>query len=175
MNSLSFRPQLHSFDNRIVPSVTSVAPPSGQEAVAAQAAIPKHPLDGMGTGQYHVAQTQIADGGTRYDYWGKITLKGLGTFDVTGHTRGVGNAGPARATGQLVLTNEHGSITISLQGTKIQAANSPVPNEFAYRISKATGDYSNLYGGYGVMQVGYSTPTKWPAGAVVGQYQMNLL
>ncbi len=170
----SFCPSLTELGDRIVPSVTVSKPVSLAPAIVAPpvTTVPAHPLIGTGTGSYHIAQTPISGLGQRRDFFGKMSLGSLGTFDVTGSVRGNADAG-GRATGTLTLTNAQGSITISLRGP-IQSPNAAVPSEFVYTVTKATGAYQNLHGGYGLMQVNYGVAVRQPAGAVVGSYQFKL-
>lgn len=168
----TFRPTLSELGDRIVPSAVLNKPASLAPALTAPApsAVPSHPLNGTGTGAYHVAQTPVAGLGERRDFFGKMTFKGLGTFDVTGSVRAVASAG-GRATGTLYLTDAKGTITLNLRGP-IQSANGAMPSEFVYNITKATGAYESLHGGYGLIQVSFAPPVRQPAGAVVGGFQM---
>lgn len=172
MSMNTFRPTLTTLGDRIVPSAVVTKPASFAPAIVAPApsAVPSHPLVGSGTGAYHVAQTPIAGLGERRDFFGKMNFKGLGTFDVTGSVRAVADAG-GRAAGTLYLTDAKGTITLNLRGA-IQSANGAMPSEFVYNITKATGSYEHLRGGYGLIQVSFAPPVRQPAGAVVGGFQM---
>ena len=107
-----------------------------------------HPLHGTGHAHYQGPAINI-DAGTGFSFSGTADLGKLGAFKITGSVQGVGFAFNGHATGELVLTNKHGSITLTLHG-RTQSAFSPVPGELIYSISKATGDYLHT-SGYGTL------------------------
>ncbi len=174
MTLTTFRPSLSELGDRIVPNATLPKPAECLPAIVAPtpAAVPSHPLSGSGAGAYHVARTPVAGLGERRDFFGKINFAGLGTFDVTGSVRAVAAAG-GRATGTLYLSDGKGTITLNLRGP-VQAANGAMPSEFVYTVTKATGAYGHLRGGYGLVHVTFAPPVQQPAGAVVGGYTMRV-
>jgi hypothetical protein len=109
-----------------------------------------HPLHGTGTGVYHSPQV-TADAGTSFTLKGRVHLGALGSFKVTGSVQGVGMIASGRATGQLVLSNAHGTITLTLHGP-VQPAFSQVPPELVYVVSGGTGEFAHLsvYGVVGI-------------------------
>lgn len=148
---------LEELSTRILPSGTPVAPlPTGPVHTAPPVITPvpttppahsPHPLHGSGAGSY--TQPVTVDTGVGYTLTGgSVTLKGLGTFTVTGWLKGVGMIQTGRPVGQLVLTNAHGSLTVNLHGREMPAF-SPVPSELVYAIRSGTGEYAALRG-YGV-------------------------
>jgi hypothetical protein len=105
-------------------------------------------LHGTGRGTYHGPQITI-DAGTSFSLTGKTDLGGLGSFAVTGSVEGVGMIASGRATGELVLSNARGTISLALHGP-VQAAFSQPPSDLVYSVTGGTGAYRHL-GGYGVV------------------------
>ncbi len=138
--------ELHELGDRALPSSLALHPPDPLPlpAVVQHA----HPLHGSGAGTYHQPAISI-DAGTSFTLTGTADLGALGTFHVTGHVQGVGFLAQGRATGDLVLTSAHGSITLALHGPA-QPGFSAVPAELVYAVSGGTGDYSHL-SGYGTV------------------------
>ena len=120
----------------------------------ATAAVSSHPLRGAGTGTYLGPRIMI-DVGTSFTLSGTANLAGLGSFRVTGAVQGVGMIEFGRATGELVLSNSHGTITIELHGA-VQPAFSQVPSDLVYSVTKGTGDFRHLTG-YGSVAI-HRTP-----------------
>lgn len=120
-----------------------------------------HPLHGTGTGTYHEPAVTI-DAGTSFTLNGTAKLDGLGTFHVTGQVQGVGMIAWGRATGELVLTNARGTITLALHGP-VQHAFGTLPHELVYSVSGGTGAYSHVTG-YGTVGM-----TLLPAPVAFGQ------
>jgi hypothetical protein len=108
------------------------------------AGIATHPLHGTGTGTYHGPQVTI-DAGTSFTLTGTANLGALGPFTVTGSVQGVGMIASGRATGELVLSNAHGTITLALHGPVQSAFNQP-PSELVYSVTRGTGDFRHLAG-----------------------------
>ena len=138
---------LHELGDRALPSPITLYPtdPVGPVAVVARHA---HPLHGSGAGTYHQPAITI-DAGTSYSLSGTADLGALGRFQVAGQVQGVGMIAWGRTTGDLVLTNAHGSIALALHGP-VQAAFGSVPPELVYAVTGGTGDYSHL-SGYGTV------------------------
>ena len=83
-------------------------------------------------------------------------MAGLGNFEMSGWLQSTG-AQAGRTTGQLILTNSYGSITVELH-SGVRPALSPVPNELVYSITASTGVYSQTRG-YGIADFSFlSTP-----------------
>ena len=157
--------ELQALGDRALPSPITLQPPDA--GVLAAVVRPAHPLHGAGAGTYHGPAVTI-DAGTSFALTGTANLGALGTFHVTGQVQGVGFLAQGRATGELVLTNAHGSITLALHGA-VQPGFSAVPPELVYSVTGGTGDYSHL-NGYGTVGL-HTTPTpvafgQPPVGAV---------
>jgi hypothetical protein len=145
MSSPRCRLQLLELCERSLPS--AVAPlPTPLAAPAAQVA--SHPLHGTGTGTYHGPAVTI-DAGTSFTLSGTADLGSLGKFTVTGGVEGVGLIAAGRATGDLVLSDARGTITLKLHGP-VQAAFSQPPEELVYTVTGGTGAFQHL-GGYGAV------------------------
>src|SRR6185437_5876052 len=107
----TFRPTLEELNARDVPSAGGIVPPPSVSAPVQVLAPAHHPLVGLTNGNY--SQTNSAAAGASIELSGPITLAGLGTFQMTGSLHGAGPA-EGRATGQLILTNQYGSLTVDL-------------------------------------------------------------
>jgi hypothetical protein len=127
----------------------------------AAALLTAHPLHGTGTGTYHGPVVTI-DAGTSFTLTATANLGPLGTFTVTGWVQGVGMIESGRATGELVLSNAHGTITLALHGP-VQPSFSQVPPELIYSVTRGTGDFQHLRG-YGVVGM-----QRIPAPTALGQ------
>jgi hypothetical protein len=139
---------LEELNARTVPSavVPMMAAPTGV-AVAAAA---HHPLHGEGAATF-TESTANPDTGHQYTLTGEVKLKGMSAFTVNGTIQTVGFISEGHATGQLVLSNAKGSITLSLEGP-LQKGFSPPPSSFDYTITSATGAYEKETGS-GVLHV----------------------
>ena len=158
MTKNSFRPVLEELHARAIPNSGLLQPPSDIPLVHVLA--PRHhPLYGSEAGNY----TRSITGATAASYQlaGRITLAGLGNFQMTGWVQGTGASGAGRATGHLILTNAYGSMTVELHSS-IRPASSPVPLELVYSISSGTGVYAHTQG-YGIAGFSFT-----PAPAAIG-------
>jgi hypothetical protein len=155
--------ELLELGDRALPSPIVLQPLDPPVALAAVVQSAAHPLHGFGAGRYRTPEVSI-DAGTSFTLTGTAYLNGLGNFHVTGQVNGVGMIASGRATGELVLTNAHGTITLTLHGPTQQAF-SPIPRELVYVVSGGTGSYSHL-SGYGTVGIALS-----PAPVAVGHPQ----
>jgi hypothetical protein len=135
--------------DRILPSGSSVTP-SALGSAAKTATAPHHPLQGTGTAAYHEPRITV-DTGMSLSLLGHGRLGDLGTFQVSGSINGVGLINKGRATGELVLKNSHGTITVNVHGP-VQPSFAPIPRALVYVIAKGTGDFQHL-AGYGSLNV----------------------
>jgi hypothetical protein len=145
---------------RALPSAVGLQPIIEHGGIA-PATVDTHPLHGTGTGTYHGPRITI-DAGTSFTLSGTANLAGLGTLRVTGSVQGVGLIAFGRASGELVLSNSHGTITIDLHGA-VQRAFSQVPSDLVYSVTKGTGDFRHLTG-YGSVAI-----HRMPAPVAFGQ------
>lgn len=134
---------------RALPSVVGPQPVVEHTGVV-PAAVATHPLHGTAMGTYEMPQITI-DAGTSFALKGTAKLSSLGSFRVTGNVHGVGMIAFGRATGELVLSNGHGTITIAVHGA-VQPAFSQVPSNLVYSVIKGTGDFRHLTG-YGSLAI----------------------
>jgi hypothetical protein len=81
---------------------------------------------------------------------------------MTGSVQGVGMIASGRATGELVLSNAHGTITLALHGP-LQAGFSQPPSELVYSVARGTGNFQHLRG-YGTVAM-----QRIPAPTALGQ------
>ncbi len=133
---------------RTLPSVTVVLPPVTLGTVAVSST--SHPLHGTASGTYVGSSTNI-DAGPSWTLSATADLGSLGTFKVTGWVEAVGLVNQGRATGELILSNSQGTITLALHGG-MQKGLSPLPPELVYAISGSTGAYQHM-AGYGVVGI----------------------
>ncbi len=145
---------------RALPSVVGPQPVTEHMGMS-PAAVTTHPLHGTGTGYYNGPRVTI-DAGTGFTLTATAKLATLGSFRVTGSVQGVGLIAFGRATGEWVLSNTHGSITIELHGA-VQSAFSQVPSNLVYSVTKGTGDFRHLKG-YGIVAI-----ERMPAPIAFGQ------
>ena len=145
---------------RALPSAVGFQPIAEHGGMLAPA-VATHPLRGAGTGTYQMPQVTI-DAGTSFALTGTAELAGLGSFRGTGYVEGVGKIAVGRATGEWVLANGHGTITIAVHGA-VQHAFSQVPSELVYSVTKGTGDFRHLTG-YGSVAI-----QRTPAPVAFGQ------
>lgn len=140
----SFRPMLEELNARSIPSAGLVPTPPDSEQIHVLAPS-HHPLFGGTQGTY--THSALVDARPTYQLSGKVTLAGLGNFEMSGWLQATGTQA-GRATGQLILTNSYGSITVELH-SGVRPAFSPVPTELVYSISANTGVYGHTRG-YGI-------------------------
>jgi hypothetical protein len=128
--------------------VTLPFPPTAAPALTAVVLNPSHALHETGAGHY-TSHSLVVDAGLSYTLTRKADLAGLVSFQVSGWVQGLGMVASGRATGQLVLSDARGTITLALHG-RVQPGFSPLPPEFVYSLSGGTGTYQRLRG-YGVV------------------------
>ena len=140
----SFRPMLEELNARSIPSagLTPTPPVSEQIHVLAPS---HHPLFGGTQGNY--TPSVVVDARATYQLSGKVTLAGIGNFEMSGWLQTNGSEA-GRATGQLTLTNSYGSITVELH-SGVRPAFSSLPTELVYSITASTGAYGQTRG-YGI-------------------------
>jgi hypothetical protein len=96
------------------------------------------------------------DSGTQYNFTGGGKTKSLGNFTLTSHLSGPGFVANGRYTGQIVLTNSKGKITLSVAGP--HQAPGPLPGTLSYSIARGTGLYAHS-SGKGTISVSASNAT----------------
>ena len=129
--SSRYRLEIEELDQRILPSLSSLAP--------ALTAAPPHALVGHAAGTY-VSGSHSVNAGETATLNGTATLARLGHVTVTGTITGPGNVRSGHAWGTLTFTNVHGRVTVFLQGP-LQAGFSPLPKAFHYHVVSGTGAY----------------------------------
>jgi hypothetical protein len=121
-----------------------IAIPVPATALVAQPAAPQQALSGKGHGSASFDAVQ-SGAGIDYHLHGSAQFSQLGKFHIRGSVHAVGFIAHGQAGGTLTFSNEHGSITVALEGPT-QAGFSPLPHHFKYHIVKGTGDYAHLSG-----------------------------
>ena len=152
--------ELLELGSRVLPSAIGPPPPlpGGGAIIGPLPPVPAgggvvhhaHPLHGTGTATYH-GNAIAVDAGTSFTLSGIADLGARGIFQVQGSLHGVGMIANGRATGQLVLSNAHGTITLALHG-RVQPGFAAIPNELVYSVSGGTGDFQHMTG-YGVLSL----------------------
>jgi hypothetical protein len=137
---------LEELGSRILPSATPFAPPvtplvyTASQAPALTGSF--HDLDGAVRGTL-IPAPGIPDLGPAYAVQGKGKLGGLDEFTVTGFLRGTGFIPTGHASGELTLTNSHGTIRLSLAGPA-QPGFARLPGHFHFTVTGGTGAYQGL-------------------------------
>jgi hypothetical protein len=165
MPTLRSRLELLELGERTLPSAVAPVLPTLGGGLAAT--VTAHPLLGAGVGTYHGPQVTI-DAGTSFAVTGTATLRGLGSFAVKGSVQGVGFIASGRATGQLVLSNARGTITLALHGA-VQTGFSQPPTELVYVVTAGTGAFSHVSGYGAVGMIRHPAPTAFgqpPSGVI---------
>jgi hypothetical protein len=176
MNSpFSVRLQLDRFEDRAVPSASTMASCVGQTASVAhsvredQTPRPKHvhhaecmpapanpvvparqALKGWMAGLVTVERTdpRIADLVPRMFLDGTARLQGLGRVTVTGFVQGVGFMPYGQATGMITLTrigDPKSSVTLNLTGPTTRGG-APLPTQWTATVVSKTGSFSQIQG-----------------------------
>jgi hypothetical protein len=101
-------------------------------------------LNGEASGQWTLLPGN-PDVGRGQSLKGSGTVHPLGTVDVTGTLHNTGFIAKGRATGSLILSNSHGSVTIQLQGP-LQTGFCEFAGKYHFRIVAATGTYRHDFG-----------------------------
>jgi hypothetical protein len=118
----------------------------------AQATVASHPLKGAfnASGKYTHSVGPIGnpDAGSHYDFNGSGRKPSLGKFTLTGQVTTPGFIANGRASGQLVITTSHGTITLSVQGPP-QTPGS-LPPTLTFKILRGTGKFANSRGKGGI-------------------------
>ncbi len=96
------------------------------------------------------------DSGTQYNFSGAGKTKSLGNFTLTSHLSGPGFVANGAHSGQIVLTNSKGTITLSVAGP--HQAPGPLPGTLSYSIARGTGSYLHSTG-KGTVSVSASSAT----------------
>jgi hypothetical protein len=143
--------QLEELGARILPSASPLIalpdPPDGPAHVGGrtvnQPAAGFDGLDGTVRGTLKPA-VGIPDLGPAFSVQGKGKLGGLDEFTVTGFLHGTGFVAKGQATGELTLTNAHGTIKLKLEGPQ-QPGFAPLPGRFSFTVTGGTGAYKNLH------------------------------
>jgi predicted outer membrane repeat protein len=99
------------------------------------------PLTGHGSGSY--TSTSVPDAGVTYSVQGTADLADLGHVSVTGSLQSVGFIVVGQATGQLIFSNDRGSVTIKLTGPD-QPGFAPLPERFSYQVVSGSGAFAHL-------------------------------
>lgn len=84
------------------------------------------------------------DAGSQYDFIGTGRTTSLGKFNMTGHLQTPGLIANGKASGRIVLTNSHGTLTLSVKGPP-QTPGS-LPPSLTFSIFKGTGAYASSSG-----------------------------
>jgi hypothetical protein len=136
------RPQLESLESMTLLSGASAAISGALASLVTTAASAQQiHLTGTVKGSYHL-QVKNPDTGKDFTFLGSGTLSTLGQVSLTGDIHSPGNIANGHSTGQLVLSNPHGSVTLELTGPP-QNGNTPVPDVFSFKIIKASGTFKD--------------------------------
>jgi hypothetical protein len=139
-NRSHHRPQVESLESKALLSGSSAAVSGALAAVVTSAAPAKaiH-LTGTVKGSYHL-QVKNPDTGKNFTFVGSGKVAPLGQATLTGSIQSPGNIANGHSTGLLVLSTPRGSLTLDPTGPP-QNGNTPVPNVFSFKITRATGTF----------------------------------
>ena len=143
------------------------APPATDPPVVANPVA--HPLAGQGYGTY-TSPFLRPDNRPGYVLQGDAALAALGRVKISGAIVGVMPGQFGTATGTLTFTNDHGSVTIDLQGLP-QRGFGGVPFDWQYKVSAATGDYANIQDQGALRLILKPTPTPVAATGAIASPQ----
>jgi hypothetical protein len=135
---------------RILPSATPFHAPV-PVATTAQLTTQPRDLAGQGCGTY-TGKSLVVDAGPSYTLHGTAVLFRMGQVTVDGSVNGLGLIASGYATGTLTLRNDDGTVTIELKGPK-QTAFTPLPEDWQYSVTSATGDYNKVKGETGTVHL----------------------
>ena len=99
------------------------------------------------------------DVGSHYEFTGRGRKASLGKFHLSGEVVTPGFIASARSRGQLVISNGHGTITMSVVGP-LQGPGA-LPASLNYRIRSGTGAYASASGRGKIMLSASSTTQKF--------------
>ena len=147
MSPACVRLHVEELEGRTLPSASPVSLPALTAALAAPATpiapLPAiHVLSGQGEGTFAVDAIQ-SGAGTVYHFYGEGQFAALGHVGIRGDVHAVGFLVHGQAAGTLTLTNDHGSVTLTLTGPD-QPGFSALPQQFSYKITGGTGAYAHL-------------------------------
>jgi DNA/RNA endonuclease YhcR with UshA esterase domain len=145
--------KLEQLGARVLPSTTAaIVPAAPFQAATVQTATT---VSWGGSGRFTLA-TASATHAKTYTLQGSVQFGSGGFLAVSGSVTTVGNKS-GQATGKIVLSDPHGTLTLSLTGPT-QSANAGVPATFTYKVLSGTGTFAH-YSGTGTMRV---SPTLFP-------------
>ena len=103
----------------------------------------RSPLWGGNGGGTFTQGPGLPDLGNLYELRGSAVLTGLGSVMVQGSVRALGQIENGHAGGELTFAGTRGLITVDLLGPS-QPSFSPLPHQFTYRVTVATGAFRHL-------------------------------
>jgi hypothetical protein len=130
-----FCPRLESLEMRLPLSAVPVYPNTLHLA-----------LDGQLSGTWSNLPP-IPDAGKTQILSGSGHIEHLGHVQVSGHLTSPGMIAAGRTTGEVTITDHHGSITFRLVGAQTQPGFSDPTNKYYFAIEGGTGIYSHIWGG----------------------------
>jgi hypothetical protein len=101
-----------------------------------------------------------------YALIGAISLYGFGNLSLSGTINALGPSSD-RASGQLTLSSNRGTITLNLIGPD-NSVRGAIANDFYFTVTSATGEYAHA-GGIGLVHIGIS-----PTSATTGHVTLSL-
>ena len=130
-------------DRCILASILSMPESSPKlTATSAPTYASRHALAGRGHGRYTHAQVQVHVG-MDYNLNGSAFLKSMGWVNIQGDVHPTGSVQHGHTMGTLIFTNQHGSVTLEMEGP-MQPAFAPPPQLFDYHVLQGTGAYEHL-------------------------------
>jgi hypothetical protein len=140
--------RVEELGSRILPSATTVLPPTAAAAVTSTVPAPS-PTAWTGQGRFTITTNRTTAAKT-YTLDASVPVGSYGFFAVTGSITTVGNRA-GQATGRIVLSSPRGTLTLTITGPT-QSANSGLPASVTYRVVSGTGVFAR-YAGQGTLKL----------------------
>jgi hypothetical protein len=151
MKKPTVRLYVEEMESRLVPSGAPLGHPGLGAALVAHDATLAPALGGTLTGTYTTTHAN-PDTGTQYTLSGSGTLNLLGKVTAKGTLHSLGNLASGHAGGTVTITVGKDTIVLQLTGPK-QKSFDPLPTQFTYKVTKATGQFASLKGQHGTVDL----------------------
>jgi hypothetical protein len=138
-------PSVEGMESRKLLSASGLSTPMLLGALESESVKGHHlALNGEARGHWTMLPTN-PDVGREQSLKGTGALHPVGNVDVSGMLHSTGFIAMGRATGSLILSNSHGSVSIQLQGP-LQPGFGEFTGKYHFRISATTGAYKHDFG-----------------------------
>jgi hypothetical protein len=166
------RPTIEPLEGRMLLSNAAASPPHASAIVAGARAHLRLRLSLDGTIQGNwTKQSAIPDTGDTLTLQGSGTAQPLDPVAVGGMLQTPGFITKGHTTGTVTLSDDRGSVTLSVVGTLPQVGFSAPPSSFRYTVTDGTGGYAGVWGsGRATLQLRPSIHPSSPPGRLSPEY-----